>query len=272
VVEGGAKDFVGRQTHGARQAALPSGALETGWPEVSVRVGPRARRVRLVISAAEGLVVVVPRGFDHSRIPDIIADKKAWIERTWERIGGAHRPQAGVAPSLPDRILLSAVDEEWYVEYRPASFGNAQVTLRPARADLCMCIEGGREDPEACRQLLRRWLARRARAALVPWVDTLSSNHGLHFERVSIRHQRTRWGSCSCRGTISLNARLLFLPADLVDYVLLHELCHTVEMNHSPRFWRMLETHCPGSVEYRKRLRTAGDYVPAWLDRPLIGS
>jgi hypothetical protein len=83
--------------------------------------------------------------------------------------------------------------------------------------------------------------------------------------RGQIRGQRTRWGSCSGRGTISLNWHLLFLTPEQVRYVLLHELCHTVELNHSPRFWRLLQQHQPDSEVLRQVMRRAWQDLPAWL-------
>ena len=74
-----------------------------------------------------------------------------------------------------------------------------------------------------------------------------------------------RWASCSASGTISLNRSLLFLPAALVDYVLLHELCHLRELNHSPRFWKLLEAAMPGSSALRVEMRGAWRFVPSWL-------
>ncbi len=82
--------------------------------------------------------------------------------------------------------------------------------------------------------------------------------------RVSIRQQRTRWGSCSRGNSISLNAKLLFLPPELVEYVLLHELCHTRAMDHSARFWAIVAEHDPGFERHRRALKDAGRFVPPW--------
>src|SRR5262249_44058438 len=78
------------------------------------------------------------------------------------------------------------------------------------------------------------------------------------------KRQRTRWASCSRRKTLSLNSKLLFLPPELVEYVLTHELCHLVEMNHSTRFWAVLAEHCPQFREFDTRLRDMWKVVPRW--------
>lgn len=128
-----------------------------------------------------------------------------------------------------------------------------------------LVLEGAVADTDLCRQVLRRWLAGKARRHLVPRLYRLASQHGFAFRRVAVRCQKTRWGSCSARGTISLNLKLLFLPSELVDHVLIHELCHTVHLNHSPAFWALLRKHDPHADERRRRLGTAWQYVPPWL-------
>ena len=80
------------------------------------------------------------------------------------------------------------------------------------------------------------------REHVVPWLTTLGSDQGLDVGGVAIRSQRTRWASCSAKGVINLNVRLLFLPQELVRYALLHELTHIREMNHSRRYWMLLES------------------------------
>lgn len=94
-----------------------------------------------------------------------------------------------------------------------------------------------------------------ARAHLVTRLDELATYHGLPYNRVSIRGQRSRWGSCSATNNISLNMKLLWLPTELQDYVLLHELVHTLHPDHSSRFWERLEQICPGARRSRRQLR-----------------
>lgn len=125
-------------------------------------------------------------------------------------------------------------------------------------------VSGAVGDPEACRAALGRWLARRAAALLVPLLEAAADEEGLMFSSVAVRGQRTRWGSCSRRSAINLNRHLLFLPPELVRYVLVHELCHTVRPDHSRRFWEEVLRREPGAVRLRKELRAAGRHVPGW--------
>ena len=109
-------------------------------------------------------------------------------------------------------------------------------------------IEKSRVLPEIDREDARRVLNQR--------LAELAAEHGFEYAKVSIRKQKTRWGSCSSQNNISLNQSLLHLPDDLIDYVLLHELTHTRVKDHSPSFWDELETVCPDAKEKRRLLKT----------------
>ena len=228
-------------------------------PDYSVRVSSRARRVRLVMTADRGLEVVVPRRFDKRRIPALVEASQDWIERAGIRVEARRRLLTENPPRLPERIVLPALGEEWQVEYRP---GRSAVREKTG----CLIVTGDSADPQACRDALCRWLARTARSALLPRLEELSAQHRLLYVRATVRQQRTRWGSCSRSGTISLNSKLLFLSPAVVDYVLVHELCHTKELNHSARFWTLMGYHDPDCHAHRKLLRKAGAWVPTWVE------
>jgi predicted metal-dependent hydrolase len=104
-------------------------------------------------------------------------------------------------------------------------------------------------------------LRQRAVAELPPQLLALAAEHGIAVERVSVRNQRARWGSCSSRGRITLNWRLALAPDFVREYVMLHELMHRREMNHSPRFWRLVAAVCPRLVEARHWLRGEGQQL-----------
>ena len=130
---------------------------------------------------------------------------------------------------------LPALGVYWGVLYRSAPAAAPRVRDNGASA---IVLGGDVSDHPACVSALRRWLMRRARQTLPDCLERVAAETRLDFATVSIRGQRSRWGSCSATGDISLNYQLLFLPPHLLRHVLVHELCHTVELNHSPRFWR----------------------------------
>ena len=105
------------------------------------------------------------------------------------------------------------------------------------------------------RKVLHAIDAVKARIVLEKRIRELAIKHSFHFNKLSIRNQRTRWGSCSNKNNISLNAKLLHLPQELIDYVILHELVHTKIKNHSKEFWQMLEKHIDNCKIYDKRLK-----------------
>ena len=95
-----------------------------------------------------------------------------------------------------------------------------------------------------------------ARIFIFERLDYYSGIYGVRFNRVSIRNQRTRWGSCSKKGNLNFNYRLLMLPRSLANYIIIHELCHLKELNHSPRFWNLVAQAAPDYLKIRRELRS----------------
>jgi len=111
---------------------------------------------------------------------------------------------------------------------------------------------------EAARPALERWYRRQARAEVQPRLDAAARAVGRPYTRLSIRDQRTRWGSCAAGGAISINWRLLLAPEEVLEYVVRHEACHLAVMNHSPRFWELMARVMPGYEAPRRWLREHG--------------
>jgi predicted metal-dependent hydrolase len=235
---------------------------DNGAYDYSLRVSQRARHVRLYASPQRGLEIVVPRGFDRSALPEVLRQKSRWIRRALEHVR-LQRESLLATPvwQLPERINFRAVDVEWTVVARCAPGLRLQAST-PAPRELE--VSGPIENEALGRSVLGRFLVVQAETHLPPLLENVSREIGLGYSRVSIRRQRSRWGSCSAQRAISLNATLLFLPAHLARYVLVHELCHTVHLNHSTRYWNVVARHCPGYRDAEREMRHARDLVPRW--------
>lgn len=210
------------------------------------------------------LEVIVPKGFDRKRIPEILRSKQDWIERVVRRMV-TQQAQAGVdvLAERPQKIMLQAIGETWRVDYQPTQKPEVQIGERANRR---LTLRGNITDIDRCKAALQHWVARKAQLHLPPWLQTTSQDVNLPFHGVSIRHQKTIWGSCSIRKTISLNCKLLFLPSTLVRYVFVHELCHTVHLNHSRDFWALVSQHEPDYPTLDANLRDARYLVPWWME------
>lgn len=228
-------------------------------PEFSLRTSRRARRVSLRLSMERGLEVVVPPGFDPARAPQVVARKAAWIARAVDRLTARHGRAPGAVPPLPDTLPLLTLDEIWELSVLDSG-GPARLRVNAGRL-----ILAGRNDVEKCRAALLGFVARRARETLPPLLRALAAEAGEEVAAVQVRAQRSRWGSCSARGVISLNCRLLFLPFALTRYVLRHELAHLRRMDHSPAFWARVAELDPDFERHERGLSRAASFVPPFL-------
>ncbi|MBU2549697.1 MAG: M48 family metallopeptidase [Proteobacteria bacterium] len=226
-----------------------------------IRRSARAKSVLLKMTAWDGLTVTAPKGLSESQVVELVTGHRDWIAARLDRFDQARHLLGEPESGRPEAFDLPALGESWRVEYRPTRGGTVGArTGRPGR----ILVRGAVSDNERCKAALRRWLARRAKEALAPWLESLAAGNGLKFSRISIKNQRTRWGSRSSSGLISLNAKLLFLPPELVRYVLMHELCHTLERNHTSRFWTRLRRFEPQADILHDRMRDAWKMIPIW--------
>ncbi len=228
-----------------------------------IRVSPRAKHVYLKMLAQGHLQIIVPRGYDLKKIPSLLERKHKWIEKTRIRILNSHSNFSPLEiEPLPTQIALPALGETWRVDYE--SQDSTRTILRQIDFQ-SLRLTGNVQQIKKCQQLLRRWLCRRGLEKLSPWLRKISEEIKLPFDRVSVRLQRSRWGSCSRRRTISINAKLLFLRPEIVRYLFIHELCHLAQMNHSRRYWALVESHEPNYIKLDTELRRAMQSLPNWV-------
>jgi len=226
---------------------------------VVVRRSARARRLSLRVFPHGLVEVVAPQRAAERSIHRFVSDHQDWIQRARREFDAA--PQARMVDP-PGEISLAAVDEAWTVAYGE---GARRLRAVPATGGGSLQLSGP-VDPVWRVQQLRRWLQQRGRAVLGPWLAQVARETGLAYRGVTVRRQRSRWGSCSARHDISLNCALLFLEPALVRHVLVHELAHTRHLNHGPAFWRLVGRLAPDFEVAERELRAAWRVVPAWVN------
>ncbi len=226
----------------------------------TIRESHRAKRINLRISPQGKLEVVVPVGFDRTKVPDIVESHQAWIEKHRNKIQA--QPPKLSSEALPKTLTFLANTENWTIEYTPANVASIRISQLPET----LILWGNTQNDALCRKVLRSWLTERAEIFLGPWLRALSEDCNLPFNNVSVRGQKTRWGSCSSDKNISLNYKLLFLPPQVVRYVLIHELCHTIHMNHSKDFWQLVQKNDPLYKQWDRDLKHVNQYIPQWLE------
>ena len=242
----------------AAQLALldEAAAAQGAW---RVRASDRARRLTVRVFPGGQVEIVVPRGTRPRTVEQFVVRHRPWIER---KVAQYLPLESASGNRLPDIVFFRASGDRWPVQYAEAA-GAPRLAVDGDR----LLLRGDLSRTVFVRHVLQRFTMRRAHAILVPQLERLSGECGLPYARAQIRRQRTRWGSCSRRGTISLNACLVFQPPEVVRYLLLHELAHTRHMNHSRRFWSLVGQLEPRWRELDAELSRGWREVPDWVLR-----
>lgn len=237
--------------------------MKAALPDYSVRDSPKAKNLRLKVTREDGLLVVVPKGYDEKKIPALLRQKKVWIADALERVGATKRfLEAKPVIHFPQAVRLMALGETWTVTYR---HDESHSGIRVRADDKKLVISGDNLYRDAAIRKLKDWLRVKVREGLFPLAEKLANKHRLQLGGLLVKSQRTRWASCSAQRNLSLNTKLLFISPDLVRYVVIHELCHTVHMNHGNDFWRLVASKEPMYKKLDQDLREAWKTVPQWM-------
>ena len=206
----------------------------------TIRRSSRARHVRVNVHAHHGVEVVLPQRAPERAAAAAVAELRPWIERRLgevEAVRARLAERSGTVPYLGDALALVA------------QAGRTRVHRRGDR----LLVPAG--DP---RPALERWYRRAARGEVAARLDRATERTGVPYRDLVIRGQRTRWASCSPEGRMSFNWRLMLAPDSVLDYVVWHEVCHLEILDHSSRFWSLLERRWPRYREDRAWLSAHG--------------
>jgi predicted metal-dependent hydrolase len=218
-----------------------------------ITISPRARRLRLVIRPETGLEVILPQGVPLGAHEAFLREKETWILATLDRL--AMQAAASVPLPVVGGRKLAFAGRTLTLQLRTgAPAGRFRVALTGDVLSLTLPAL----DDETARRALTVWYRRQAQRIFGERLAAYNTRYGYRYGRVSIKEQKSRWGSCSRLGNLNFNWRLLLAPLPVLDYVVVHELCHLKEMNHSARFWQLVARTCPTYATQRRWLRQHG--------------
>lgn len=229
--------------------------------DYNVRESQRARNVTLKVSRRSGLEVVVPEGFDYHLLPEILSSRQSWIDGQLQRFDSL--PGRFEENWPPQQLSLEAAGVSFDITYHEIAGDRLKLSQQDSDIEVSVPVD---IDDESLVNLFVSWLKGYAKQYCATVAAELSEETGLVYKKLVVRGQKTRWGSYSSRGTLSLNYKLLFLPEQLLRHVILHELSHSVHMNHSDEFWALLNSLDPDTSLHDKQLSEAWKYLPSWLE------
>jgi predicted metal-dependent hydrolase len=213
----------------------------------TLKPSPRAKYIRIKLNSKGELSVTLPYTSSAKQAHRFIQSKSAWVAKQLSQLPEPH------CHTVPDYIDLKLLDERWFVSTEENQTIPLQLDFNEDRKSVV--FSGQIQQYDEFNHLLAQWLKQKARSVFNEMLESIAETHGFHYKRLSIRSQKTRWGSCSSTKNISLNCKLLFMPEKVVNYVMIHELCHTIQMNHSQAFWQLVEDCDPDFQAHRTLLK-----------------
>lgn len=237
---------------------------DRGELEYRIRSSSRAKYMRLTFSEGKGLIVTQPHGVSIQEVNQWVHSKLDWISRNFDKISArqkvsdSHQP-----PKLPQYIEVPLLKQTLLVHYKPNA---SQQISADYDGHNTLTLSGMTDNTAFCAHVLQKWMLQYSKIPLGKLLEEMAEVTGLEYNSFRIKAQRTRWGSCSNRGNINLNYKLALMPEHYSRYTVVHELCHTVEMNHSKRFWNLVGQFIPDYKAIHNEMKDATLVLPAWTN------
>ncbi len=225
---------------------------DSEFGEIVVRRSPQARYIKLRVAPSGGLRVSAPRYTPIFAIKQFVRQSKGEIRELIKDASPTLKLESNMAVGKSHKLVIEN------------GTGQTKVIYKKPNIILQLAGEDKLEDPKLqvlVKPLVIKALRTEAKAYLPRRIEYIATTFDFKYERLRFSHAAGRWGSCSSNNTISLNIALMRLPFELIDYVIIHELCHTKEMNHSQRFWQLVEMCDPDYKIHRKSLREAQPHI-----------
>jgi len=212
-----------------------------------VKLSPNIRGIRLEIRSESGLTIVVPQNYTEQKIREVLLQKADWILRHMPDNKPVQLPLFNNYPAGENRVFFMGRTLR-LIPIRDSKHRDSVVR----EGDILYVYLNGNSANIA--GMLEKWYRQQADEIFIRKSNFYKEKMGLTYRRILIRGQKTRWGSCSAAGNLTLNWKLLFAPDEVIDYVIIHELAHLRYMNHSSKFWKLVGEYCPDWQKHRKWL------------------
>ena len=225
---------------------------DSEFGEIVVRRVAQARYIKLRVAPNGGLRISAPRRTPIFAIKQFMRQSRDEIRELYENSS----PKLQLTPNM-----TIGKSHKLTVSYGHAK---TEVTYQKPEVKLYVAENDSLENPRVqnlVKPAIVKALRTEAKAYLPRRLEHIANTFGFTYDKLRFSHAAGRWGSCSSQNTISLNIALMRLPFELIDYVLIHELCHTKEMNHSPRFWQLVAACDPEYKAHRKSLREEQPHI-----------
>lgn len=226
--------------------------VDKEFGEIKIRKNKLARSVKLSVGVDGSLRASIPYYSPEFAVRRLVNGSRDEIRKMLATHNAKNSYQDGDLIGKTHTLFLRKFSGE---EIKISNEGNQILVQIPQE----LAFENPLVQSEI-RKTVSKILRKQARAYLPRRIDFLAEKYGFSFEKLRFSHTGTRWGSCSSSGTISLNIALMNLPHHLIDYVIIHELCHTRQMNHSSKFWQEVEKYCP---DYKKYVQEIKQFSPS---------
>ena len=226
--------------------------VDKEFGEIKIRKNKLARSVKLSVGVDGSLRASIPYYSPEFAVRRLVNGNRDEIRKMLATHNAKNSYQDGDLIGKTHTLFLRKFSGE---EIKISNEGNQILVQIPQE----LAFENPLVQSEI-RKTVSKILRKQAKAYLPRRIDFLAEKYGFSFEKLRFSHTGTRWGSCSSSGTISLNIALMNLPHHLIDYVIIHELCHTRQMNHSSKFWQEVEKYCP---DYKKYIQEIKQFSPS---------
>ncbi len=229
----------------------------------TVTESTKAKHIRLIIDI-EGLRVVKPKQVAFKQVESMIHDKSAWIYKHYMPLQSKKTAQYKRKWETGEKVLYKG--EAYPIKISPNLYNSAVVTFSGDHFEV-YTDEKVENRQEEIANAFRKWYIDAAYKTIEQRVDDYCKIIGVSYHKIKIKEQKTRWGSCSKKGNLNFNWKLIMAPKDVLDYVIVHEVCHLRHLNHGAMFWQMVANYMPNYQKARKWLKENGVFLSFHISR-----